>query len=138
MSPGNEGSKLRLASQPDKSQFFHHLNLCYTSHLFKCSVFSPFMPLAQKPLSDTASISGKFQVTGEGSCGAPARELFRKKSPLLLSTTGHFSLDRTETRLQPSPPTKNVSRVPGKLQALFAVAWSFIRVDCGASLDVDP
>jgi len=52
--------------------------------------FSPFMPLAQKPLCDTAAISGKFQVTREGSCGAPARELFRKKITIALEYNGPF------------------------------------------------
>ena len=133
-----QGASLDWLPSQTSPIFFHHLNLCYTSHLFKCSFFFPFMPLAQKPLCDTAAISGKFQVTGEGSCGAPARELFRKKSPLLLSTTGCYSLDQTATRLQPSPPTKNVFRAPGKLEAPFAVVWSFIRVDYGGSLDVYP
>lgn len=67
---------------------FHHLNLCYTRHLFKCSSFPHFVPLAQKPLCDTAAISEKFQVTGEGSSVALARELFSKKITIALEYNG--------------------------------------------------
>lgn len=88
------------------------------------------MPLAQKLLCDTAAISGKFQVTGEGSCGAPARELFRKKNhhcsrvQRAITYLTKLQLDFSHRHQQ-----KNVFRGPGKLKALFAVVCSSIRED---------
>jgi len=138
LSPGNAGSKLRLASQPDKSHFFHHLNLCYTSHLFKCSFFPPSCLWLKSHSVTLRQSLENSRSPGRGVVALQQENSLGKKSPLLLSTTGHFSLDQTETRLQPSPPAKNVFRAPAKLKALLAVVRSFVRTGYGGSLDVYP
>lgn len=119
--------------------FFSPFELMLHKSFIQMFIFFPFMPLAQKLLCDTAAISGKFQVTGEGSCGAPARELFRKKNhhcsrvQRAITHLTKLQLDFSHRHRQ-----KNVFRGPGKLKALFAVVCSSIREDYGGSLDVYP
>lgn len=92
---------------------FHHLNLCYTRHLLKCSSSPHFVPLAQKPLCDTAAIFEKFQVTGEGISGALARELFSKKITTALEYNGPLLTWPNCSETSVVPPTPMCSETQG-------------------------
>lgn len=90
------------------------------------------MPLAQKPLRDTAAISGKFQVTEAGSSGAPTGELIWRKSPLLLSANNGTFLTRPNcNETSAINTTKNV-----KAENTICGCAEFHKGDCEGSLAV--
>lgn len=105
---------------------FHHLNLCYTRHLFKCSSFPQFVPLAQKPFCDTAAISEKFQVTGEESSGALAWELFSKINHYCSRIQWAITDDQTAARLQ-SCHQHRCAQNPREAESIICTCMEFSK-----------
>lgn len=118
--------------------FFHHLNLCYTSHLFKRSFFSPSclwlkshsVTLRQSLENSRSPGRGVMVLQQQSSLG---KNHHRSWVQWAISHLTKLQLDFSHHHQQ-----KNVFRAPGKLKALFAVVRCSIRVDYGGSLDVYP